>query len=64
MRDFSGYEELRSYLHGLGEAEVAAYRDAARAYLESAHFDPFRISNWVAMMDRFVTEDTEVSKGA
>lgn len=59
MRDFSGYEELRAYLHALTEEEVQAYRDAARAYLESGDFDPFRISRWVETMDSLVTADVE-----
>jgi hypothetical protein len=41
MRCFADYAELRSFLHDLTPDEADAYREAGRAYLESARFWPF-----------------------
>lgn len=41
QRRFSGYPELRDYLHSLGPGEVASYRENARDFLASERFKPF-----------------------
>ncbi len=60
MRRFSGYEELRSFLRQLGIGEIAAYREAARAYLSSEAFRPLRKEAFVELVARIVKEDTGV----
>ncbi|HEX7979298.1 MAG TPA: glycosyltransferase family 10 [Gemmatimonadaceae bacterium] len=56
MRQFRDLAELRAFLHALTPAEEQRYRDAARAFLESERFDPFRIRAWVELHDRIVRD--------
>jgi len=42
MRQFADFAELRAFLKSLSPGDERRYRDAARAYLESPRFDPFR----------------------
>ncbi len=60
MRQFNGFAELRQFLRGLTSDQVARYRDAARTFLESSAFDPFRPEGFVAHFRRFVREDFAV----
>lgn len=57
MRDFSGYAELRDFLHSLGPAEIDAYREAARAFLRSERFAPFRKETFARTFVAAVSED-------
>jgi hypothetical protein len=58
MRKFADFAELRAFLKGLTPEQERAYREAARDYLASSKFDPFRLGPWVDRMARFVREDT------
>lgn len=60
MRDFRDFAELRAFLHALSPTDVQGYRDAARAYVESPAFDPFRRSTFVELFRRLVREDAGV----
>jgi hypothetical protein len=41
-RRFAGYAELRSFLHELSPEQIQGYREAAREFLASDGFEPFR----------------------
>lgn len=58
FRDFMDFGTLREYLHELTEDEVEEYRLAAKRFLASPAFDPFRLSTWVERFHRLVREDT------
>lgn len=58
MRQFAGFAELRSFLHSLTRAQEDAYREAARAYLASERFDPFRLRTWVDLHARLLGAET------
>lgn len=58
MRRFKDYAELRAYLHAMPALEEDHYREAARAYLESDQFTPFRLKTWEDLMARIVAEDS------
>ena len=60
MRDFAGYEELRNHLKSLSAAARERYREAARDFLQSPAFDPFRKSTFVNLFRRVVAEDAGV----
>jgi hypothetical protein len=51
---------LREFLRGLSRPDVERYREAARAYIESTSFDPFRKSTFVDLFRRLVREDVGV----
>lgn len=57
MRQFKDFAELRRFLHAVTPAQERAYREAARAYLSSARFDPFRRRDFAARLGRIVEED-------
>ena len=57
MRDFGGYGDLRAFLHGLSEAEVQGYREAARDFLRSSAYDPFRREAFTRLFLDLVAED-------
>ena len=57
FREFAGFEELRLFLRSLSGARVRDYRDAARAYLESPRFDPFRKETFARRFLRLIDED-------
>jgi alpha(1,3/1,4) fucosyltransferase len=61
MRRFSGYEELREYLHALGPDEIAAYREAGREYFRSEQFHPFTKEAFAEIFGRIVAEDAGVA---
>jgi hypothetical protein len=58
MRQFAGFAELRAFLHSLTRAQEESYREAARAYLASERFDPFRLRTWVDLHARLVSAET------
>lgn len=60
MRQFEGYHDLRRFLHDLTPAQVACYRDAARAFLESPAYDIFRPQGFLEHFRRFVRDDVGV----
>jgi hypothetical protein len=60
MRAFRDYAELRSFLRSLARRDIERYRDTARAYIESAAFDPFRKRAFVDVFRRLVRQDTGV----
>lgn len=64
MRQFRDFAELRRFLHGLTERDMAEYREAARAYLNSSAFDPFRRRTFAALLGRIVAEDAGSSGGS
>lgn len=61
MRQFSGYPELRSFLHDLPPAAVTRYREAARAFIESPAYEPFRPRAFAERFRRIVREDLEAA---
>lgn len=60
MRRFTDFGELRRFLHALSPTEVERYREAARDYLASSAYDPFRKQTFVDLFRRLVREDTGV----
>lgn len=60
MRQFRDFAELRRFLLALTPADEDQYRDAARAYLESEQFTPFRLRTFADTMAKIVSEDTGV----
>jgi hypothetical protein len=60
MRRFSGYEELREYLHGLGPDEIVGYREAGREYFRSEQFRPFSKQAFAEIFGQIVAEDAGV----
>ena len=60
MRRFSGYEDLREFMHSLGPAEVEAYREAGRAFIGSDRFRPFSRLAFAELFGRIVEEDAGV----
>ena len=60
MRQFKGFEDLRAFLHALSPKEIDGYREAARAFIGSPAFDPFRMSALTALFRRLVREDVGV----
>jgi alpha(1,3/1,4) fucosyltransferase len=56
-RQFDGYTELRAFLHELRPADIQAYREAARGFLASEGFLPFRKETFAARFVASVAED-------
>lgn len=57
MRAFTGFEELRAYLHGLSPDEVQSFREAARGFLASEAFDRFSTRRFVQIFEELVRAD-------
>ena len=57
MRQFAGFAELRAFLHALPAARVQQYREAARAYLASDRFAPFRSEAFTRLIGEVVAAD-------
>jgi hypothetical protein len=57
MRQFSGFGELRAFLHSRTAADMERYRQAGRDYLASSRYDPFRRTTFVNLFRRFIRED-------
>jgi hypothetical protein len=55
MRRFEGFDDLRRYLHALTPVQEDGYREAARAYLASPRFDPFRRATFAELIAGVVT---------
>jgi hypothetical protein len=60
MRRFSGYEELRSFLHDLSPSEIQAYREAGREYFRSDQYKPFTKQAFVDIVREIVSEDSGI----
>jgi hypothetical protein len=60
MRRFSDYEELRGHLRSLSDAEVDGHRQAAREFLSSSAFHPFRKEEFTRLIAGIVAEDTGI----
>ena len=60
MRKFKDFAELRAFLHALSSADEQRYRKAARDYLASDRFKPFRLQTFVDLLAGIVTADTGV----
>jgi hypothetical protein len=60
MRQFEGFADLRRFLHDLKPAQIARYRDAGRAFLESPAYDPFRPQGFLEHFRRFIRDDAGV----
>lgn len=61
MRMFKDFAELRTFLHALTPAEEQRYREAARDYLTSEQFTPFRVGTFVDLVMRIISADTGVT---
>jgi alpha(1,3/1,4) fucosyltransferase len=59
-RQFPNYEELRTFLKSRTPRDVQRYKDAARAYLDSDQYRPFRKESFVDIFVRAVEEDVGV----
>ena len=57
-RRFESYATLREHLQGLSEAERERYREAARDFVASTGFDPFRREAFLDLFRRIVSEET------
>ena len=57
MRMFSGYDELRAYLHDLSPSEIDAYREAGREYFHSEQYQPFTKQAFADIFSQIVAED-------
>jgi hypothetical protein len=57
MRKFADFAELRAFLHSLSPTQENAYREAARAYLQSRQFEPFRHSTFASELARLALQD-------
>jgi hypothetical protein len=60
MRRFDRYEDLRGYLHSLGDRERQAYREAGRDFLASERFRPFTKQAFIDVFARILAEDAGV----
>jgi hypothetical protein len=61
MRAFSSYADLRRFLKELSAADIAAYREAARAFISSEGFNRFRKQALIDIFRRIVEEDSSVT---
>jgi hypothetical protein len=61
MRQFSGYEDLGSYLRSLDHEKVSRFKTNARDYLNSDQFRPFSKETFVDLFRRIVAEDGGVA---
>jgi hypothetical protein len=57
MRQFKSFEDLRAFLRTLKRADEDCYREAARDYLSSPRFAPFRLDAFVDLIVRMVQAD-------
>ncbi len=57
FRNFSGFEDLRRYLHSMDDRTWQEYRDAARAFLASPAFTRFRHGTFVDRLCNIIRED-------
>lgn len=64
MRKFKTFGDLRAFLHSLSPADERKYREAARDYLSSPRFDPFRGQTFAEALGRHVEHDANDPRGA
>lgn len=62
VRQFEDFADLRRFLHALTPADEQRYRGAAREYLASDRFTPFRIETFVDLIARLVLADAGWSR--
>lgn len=60
MRKFSGYEELRTFLHSLSEDDIRTYKENARAFLRSEAFYPFSKAAFAELIANIFSHDTGI----
>jgi len=60
MRAFEGFDDLRRFLHSLSAADVERHRRAARDFVASPAFEPFRPATFAEIFLRIVREDGEL----
>lgn len=60
MRRFSGYADLRAFLKSLDRSAVRRYREAGRAFLESAAFEPFSRETFAGIFSSLLEQDAGV----
>jgi hypothetical protein len=60
MRRFSGYTDLRTYLKSLSAQEIGAYREQARAFLESPRYRPHTMRAFAELMGHIIEEDAGI----
>jgi hypothetical protein len=60
MTQFADYAELRAFLKGLDREAVHRYRDAGRAFLESAAFEPFSKERFAGIFRDLLEQDAGV----
>ena len=60
MRQFSGFDELRRFLHAQSPAAITRYREAARAFIESPAYDHFRPGAFADTVWRIIREDADL----
>ena len=63
MRQFRDFAELRSFLHALTPADETRYREAARDYLASSQFDPFRRGTFAERLGQIAEDDARPTTG-
>ena len=61
MRRFSTYADLRRFLKALSPAEIAAYRTAARDFIDSGAFGKFRKDAFVDIFRDIFVEDAGIA---
>src|SRR6266851_7272498 len=61
VRQFAGYEDLRTYLKSLSPERIREYKEAGRAYIESSQFRPFTKTAFTELTARIVEEDAGIS---
>lgn len=57
MREFAGYEELRSYLRSLSDRALQSYRDAGRDFIGSNAYRPFSKDAFLELFERLLEPD-------
>ena len=57
MRQFRDFAELRAFLKAQSPQDVARYREAGRAFVESERFTPFRMTTFASLLAGIIAED-------
>jgi alpha(1,3/1,4) fucosyltransferase len=58
---FRDFAELRAFLHGLPQPGLQQYQEAARAYLASDRFKPFRLEAFAELIAGIVAADAGIA---
>jgi len=61
MRDFSSYHELYTYLLSLSDKDISSFREAAREYLSSEQYQPFKKETFVEQFEKDLLETLRVN---